>query len=135
MAADAIPATISEPVAKVQEPSVHSGDETTLAENPRSRLPSVSSMNRLGSSSTSSPSNSPPKDKEMALPPAVTIAPKEQYPGFRDLAKQRSVLSTREATQGRTNKQIMTELKREASRGVSPYPGKGTKEDPYIVDW
>jgi hypothetical protein len=108
-------------------PSPESGDETTLAEQPRSRIPSMSE------SSDKAVINSPP-EKSMSLP-SVSHAPKEQYPGFRDLAKQRSKLSTREATEGRSNKEIMTELKREASRGISPYPGNGTQEEPYIVDW
>jgi hypothetical protein len=85
-------------------------------------------MDKLAASSSNSP---PPTEKEMTL----SIAPKEQYPGFSELVKQRSVLASRDATVGRSNKEIMTELKREASRGISPYPGKGTQEDPYIVDW
>ncbi len=109
------------------EPSLESADDATLAEQPRSRIPSVSgSLEKQVLSS--------PPVKQMSLP-SVSHGSKEQFPGFKDLAKQRSRLSTRDATEGRSKKEIMSELKREASRGISPYPGKGTEEEPYIVDW
>lgn len=32
-------------------------------------------------------------------------------------------------------KDVMNALLHQATRGEAPYPGKGTEEDPYIVDW